>query len=77
MEDNHIEINSGDDADAVVFAKESLVCINDEIMTREEERLPSYGEGASLVIMRDKYQYGLRRPDIWSVRIRSDAMAPS
>ena len=75
-EDNHIDV-SGNAARASVFAKESLVLVNEDIMTRDTEPRPRHGEGADLVILRDKYQYGLRRPDLWTTLIRSDATEPS
>ena len=75
-EDNHIPI-SGNAAKAFVFAKESLVLVNEDIMTRDTEARPRHGEGADLVILRDKYQYGLRRADLWTTVIRSDATEPS
>ena len=74
-EDDHIDV-SGNSAFASVFARESLVCVRSDIMKSETQRLPTYGEGAELIIMRDKYQYSLRRPDIWTIQLQSDATAP-
>lgn len=75
-EDNHIDI-ANSRAKGFVFARESLVLVNEDIMTRDTEPRPRHGEGAQLVILRDKYQYGLRRPDLWTIVILSDATVPS
>ena len=74
VNDDNIEV-AGNQAAAPVFARESCVLVNDSIVTRETERVPDYGEGATRVYLRDKYGLGLRRSDEWSVRIISDATA--
>ena len=74
-EDDHIDV-SGNSAIASVFARESLLCVRSDIMKSASTRLETYGEGADLVIMRDKYQYSLRRPDLWTIQVQSDATAP-
>lgn len=74
-EDDHIDV-SGNNAMAAVFARESIVRIDDEIMTSEMVREADYGEGAMRMILRDKYGFGLRRPDLWTYLIRSDATEP-
>ena len=75
-EDNLIPITNNT-ARAVVFPREGMVLINDSIMSREVERKPRYGEGADLVILREKYGYGPRNSHIWAAQIRSDATEPT
>ena len=72
VEDNNISIDNNQAA-APVFARESCVLVNDSIVTREPQRVPEYGEGATRVYLRDKYGLGLRRSDEWAIRILSDA----
>ena len=77
VDDNNIEIDSSDDAVASVFAQESLICVEDSIMKNETQRVPDFGEGANIMHMRQRYAFGLRRPDVFSALITSDASAPS
>ena len=76
FDDNHIKITNGRAA-AVIFPREGCVCISDSIMQYETDRLINYGEGADFIVLRSKYGYGLRRPDLWSGRINSLAATPS
>ena len=75
--DGNIPVNGNDDAYAVIFPKEGMVIINDDVMSNETVRRGTYGEGADLVVHRSKYAYGPRNAHIWSARILSDCSAPS
>lgn len=74
--DNHIRI-SNNEASSLMFTKMSALYISHAIRMYEVQRLATRGEGAELMIRRHKAGVGLRRPDIWSRRLKTDATAPT
>ena len=73
---NHIAIRNAK-ADALVFARKSMVYVSDSITSYETQRLPTRGEGANLMIWRQKGGAAPRRPDIFAAKINTDATAPT
>ena len=73
---NHIRI-SNNEASALMFTKMSGIYVSHNIRQYEVQRLATRGEGAELMIRRHKAGFGLRRPDIHSRRLKTDATTPS
>ena len=79
FEDNNIRIRGASTdlrARAVIFPREGMLLVEDEIMTKEKARLDNYGEGAWRMHIRARYRYGSRRPDKWIAWQESDATDP-
>lgn len=77
IEDGNITIDSADDAKGGVFCRPALLLIEQDVISKETERLIKTGSGATGVVLRDRYGFGERSAGNWLYEIYSDATTPT